>query len=547
MRLFISYLREEKAYCVQVAEHLGSAHEIWYDSRLHAGQLWWEEIVRSLEWCEGFIYLISPDSVKSPNCRRELQMALEMERHIFPVLITEDAEIPEEIAHLHYFDMREGITSIAISRLLADIHTAEIADLNRAAQARESAAAITQPRRGTREIDALTVDVNEPIDADNIDAIVERATTALQKEQFDEAYALVQRAIESRVRPRYIDLEQLLREAEAGRQEKTKRASIGREYAAIAHLVKLGRTHSYGCTAYAAFMADNPDFPDELGLSGLCGLEPASPPVETAPILAAAVVQEASVPEVVADAPAAEAEASFSLPLLEWCGIPEGMLRVNLERDRKRVASKLHVPAFQISKYPVTQAQFAAFVNDPNGYDNAAWWGFSAEAQASRSARSKPQRTRFQGDDRPREMVNWFEAMAFCFWLSEKLGKKVTLPLRQQWIRAGRGDDERLYPWGDQFSVECANMHDSRINETTPVTRYPGGASPYGVMDMAGNCWEYCLNSGFEDATITGDGMRALHGGSYLSRSNLGQVTALITLAPGSAHHNIGFRLAIND
>ncbi|MBW4435632.1 MAG: SUMF1/EgtB/PvdO family nonheme iron enzyme [Pleurocapsa minor GSE-CHR-MK-17-07R] len=542
MRLFISYLREEKAYCVQVAELLGSAHEIWYDSRLHAGQQWWEEIVRSLEWCEGFIYLISKESVKSPNCINELALALEQDKHIFPVLITEDAEIPATIAHLHCADMREGITPGGIAQLLNDIHTAEIADLTRVVPAvsrtPSAAANARQMKNATHEVDALTLDPGEPVDAHNIDAIVERATSALRAENFDEAHDLIQRTIESGLNPRYIDLEQLLSEAKAGREENARRANVTREYAAIAHLVKLGRTHAYGCTAYASFVADNPNFPDEQHLRSLCGIDP----LPSAQVVTA---QAASAPA--PDVSLTTAAEPFSLPLLAWCEIPAGGLPVIVERNGKPDRDVLSVPAFKISKYPVTQAQFAAFIIDPDGYSNPDWWDFSDAARASRRAKTRPKAVRFEGDDHPRENVDWFEAMAFCRWLSARTGKQITLPLRQQWIRAARGDDDRLYPWGKEFSAEFANTDDSRIMRTTPVTRYEDGSSPFGVVDMAGNCWEYCLNLQFENTSIASDGMRALQGGSYLSRSVQAQIGVFISLAPHTAHHNIGFRLVMLD
>ncbi len=61
MRLFLSYARVDKPYAIQVVNML-DIHEIWYDQRLYAGQDWWREILRRLDWCDGFIYLLSPDS-----------------------------------------------------------------------------------------------------------------------------------------------------------------------------------------------------------------------------------------------------------------------------------------------------------------------------------------------------------------------------------------------------------------------------------------------------------------------------------------------------
>ncbi len=108
MRIVISYAREDKAYCIQIAEAL-AVQEVWYDTRMVAGQDWWEEIQRRLEWCEAFVYLLSPLSVKSPYCRDEMLLALNRPVPVFPVLIQPGVAIPEEIMHLQYADMSLGM------------------------------------------------------------------------------------------------------------------------------------------------------------------------------------------------------------------------------------------------------------------------------------------------------------------------------------------------------------------------------------------------------------------------------------------------------
>ena len=83
MRLFVSYARVDKPSCIQVVDTL-DVHETWYDQRLYAGQDWWKEILRRLDWCEGFIYLLSPDSVNSEVCRKEYELAKSLGTPHFP-------------------------------------------------------------------------------------------------------------------------------------------------------------------------------------------------------------------------------------------------------------------------------------------------------------------------------------------------------------------------------------------------------------------------------------------------------------------------------
>jgi formylglycine-generating enzyme required for sulfatase activity len=87
--------------------------------------------------------------------------------------------------------------------------------------------------------------------------------------------------------------------------------------------------------------------------------------------------------------------------------------------------------------------------------------------------------------------VSWDQAMAYCSWLSGP-GWKYRLPTEAEWERAARGNDERLYPWGNDWQPGLANI-DGAQPGTTPVGQYsPAGDSPFGLSDMLGNVWEWC-------------------------------------------------------
>ena len=83
--------------------------------------------------------------------------------------------------------------------------------------------------------------------------------------------------------------------------------------------------------------------------------------------------------------------------------------------------------------------------------------------------------------------VSWNDAQSFCEWAG------LFLPTEQQWEKAARGTDGRMYPWGkDPPTTDLCNFN-SNVGDTTPVGRYsPQGDSPYGIVDMAGNVWEWC-------------------------------------------------------
>ncbi|MCP4539005.1 MAG: SUMF1/EgtB/PvdO family nonheme iron enzyme [Chloroflexi bacterium] len=141
--------------------------------------------------------------------------------------------------------------------------------------------------------------------------------------------------------------------------------------------------------------------------------------------------------------------------------------------DNELPQHEVTLPRYWIGRYPVTVAQFRAFIEDS---------GYKLEDSESLDGQ----------DDHPVVKVTWYDAVAFCRWISEKTGLTVMLPSEAEWEKAARGTDERIYPWGDRFDKNKCNVHESGIQGTTPVGKYsPAGDSPYGCADMAGNVWEW--------------------------------------------------------
>jgi formylglycine-generating enzyme required for sulfatase activity len=91
--------------------------------------------------------------------------------------------------------------------------------------------------------------------------------------------------------------------------------------------------------------------------------------------------------------------------------------------------------------------------------------------------------------------LSWYEGVAYCRWLSQQTGPLYCLPTEAQWEKAARGSDGREFPWGNKFEAGQVNMNVGKqvVRGTTPVGIYPGGASPFGILDCAGNVWEWCV------------------------------------------------------
>jgi hypothetical protein len=192
------------------------------------------------------------------------------------------------------------------------------------------------------------------------------------------------------------------------------------------------------------------------------------------------------------------------LPDIAWCEIPAGAFimgsdEVNDNNPKRTV----NLPAFWIAKYPITHQQFQAFIDAEDGFRNNTWWQELAERN------TKPGEQAFKFWNHPRENVSWYEAVAFCRWLSTKLGYAITLPAEEQWEKAARGTDRRIYPWGSAYIPGYANIDETYdgtgpyyLRQTTAVGLYPQGVSPYGALDVGGNVWEWCLNEYFNPEVV---------------------------------------------
>lgn len=149
-------------------------------------------------------------------------------------------------------------------------------------------------------------------------------------------------------------------------------------------------------------------------------------------------------------------------------------------------------------------------------------------------------------DNYPAENVSWYDAMAFCRWLSAHLGYELRLPTEWEWQQAATGGDPaREYPWPGNWDSGRANTYESSLNRTTGVGLYPAGGSPVGALDMAGNVWEWCLNEyeGPESTPRSGDARRVVRGGSWSDRQYGARAAYRYYSDPGRRGKFLGLRV----
>ena len=223
-------------------------------------------------------------------------------------------------------------------------------------------------------------------------------------------------------------------------------------------------------------------------------------------------------------------------PEIDWVEIPGGIVEL---ADGACIAQ---IPPFHIARHAVTNAQFQAFIDARDGYSKAEWWR-EMPAEASNG----PEEPRRSEPNHPRENVSWYESVAFCRWLSRRLGFGVRLPTEYEWQQAATGGDPKnAYPWGGEWDARHCNTLESGLNRTVAVGLYPAGATAQGVLDLAGNVWEWCLNKYEKPVEVTVDDSgesRVLRGGSWLFDLGSARAGNRYFNHPSSRNVNVGFRV----
>ncbi len=199
--------------------------------------------------------------------------------------------------------------------------------------------------------------------------------------------------------------------------------------------------------------------------------------------------------------------------------------------------------AFDILRTPVTNRAYAQFLADtghrPPNVTKRVWDSYGLIHPYARarpyiwtSAQAPSERL-----DHPVVMVSHDDATAYADWLSSKTGSRWRLPTEAEWEKAARGSDGRLFPWGNNYDPQNLNSHDAGPFETVTVGSYPQGASPYGMLDAAGQVFEWT-------ATEAGHDRHIVKGGSWDDRGcGVCRPAARHSRPDDIKHILVGFRL----
>ncbi len=270
-----------------------------------------------------------------------------------------------------------------------------------------------------------------------------------------------------------------------------------------------------------------------------------------------------------------------------FCEIPAGRFWMGSNKKDDKDAFDDEEPQFEydikhdyyLSRYPVTNAQFDLFLNDPAGYANDHWFTDAGKKWRKDAKQAEPpkQGGAFDLPNHPVVNVTWYEAAAFARWLTNKLRDEqeamkvwradrveevpvdftkweVRLPTEAQWEKAARGENGLLYPWGNDFNQDKVN-NNMIIGSTSAVGCFPAGQSNYGLLDMSGNVWEWCATEwteGYksygknENNHLEGDVRRVLRGGAFLDNVRHARCAFRNWNYPYNWNFSLGFRVVVS-
>lgn len=236
---------------------------------------------------------------------------------------------------------------------------------------------------------------------------------------------------------------------------------------------------------------------------------------------------------------------------------------------------------FQVGKYPVTNAEYRAFFL-AGGYDVEKWgncWSDEGKEWLADDKRIQPaywDDLRWNCSNQPVVGVTWFEAEAYCNWLTRVLQASgelsselhFRLPTEAEWEKTARlppapSKTNFFWPWGDEWDARRCNNDESKdsLNRTSPVGIYPNGANCLGVMDLVGNTWEWChdfyddkeyenrvkTRQPIIDPTGPASGQaRVVRGGSWVYSRSYARSSSRSWSGPGYFGSSVGFRLVLS-
>ena len=553
MKLFVSYSRDDTGFVYELVKELRDKvdHNAWIDRELSGGQLWWDTILDNIEACACVIIFLTPLSIASAYCAAELSYALALRKVILPLLLKR-CDLPQALREIQYIDISSLSLNEAFLRCAQALIRIERDLLLR--RGYESQIRPPRPPRPMAEVDTpeniseLFTDAAKAANANNI-ALAESLYQKVMKADSEGLGKLAAErlALMSRQRDRATAYIPIVRLAELGDIEGAKvlwqnyAQKYGTDYDPNHYLTTLFSTKGLQETTPPTPTIETyvRDYQVQTGLifSPPQHIQthpegPSMPPQDVGTAFAepAMLLQSVQVDQThPARGSVPQAREETQPPPTQEMVSHKGGKPMRLIPASQFIYGNgefRELPDFYIDTWPVTNEEYRQFLVENNFKAPSTWRGGSFPSEKA---------------DHPVTGVSWHEAMAYAKWAGKRL------PAAAEWEKAARGKDGRRYPWGDSFDIQRCNTAESsrgKRDTTTPVMQYLTSASVYGVLDMAGNVWEWTLDEvkprgmGRHDQETK----RVLKGGSWKTPRGSADCVAYTSAWPTEQFDDIGFR-----
>lgn len=432
-KIFISYQNQDRSFAIKLNKDLKDENfETWFDQQdIPSGIDWSTAVGEGLRTCSHMILVLTPESVKSKEVKAEWNYFLNENKIIYPLLLR-DCEVPYRLGLIQRVDFRSDY-GVGLKQIISYIKLQE-------RQNNENVQNQNQAKR--KPIDKLIVDAYKGIDHD-VESWQDVILTTFN----------------------------------------------------LLYLKSVTSAHSFILSLIAGADTQSVDFAKHLYLAALC----LSKIDERDENLSNQIVSY--ILDILEDR-SQVTDITIRIKLGEVLGllgdtrigkmivIPAGKFIMGFDQfPNDRPVRVVMTKTYKIDAYPVTNYQFASFIED-DGYAKRDLWDPEGWEWINKTERNSPRYWNdpsFNKPNYPVVGVSWFEADAYARWTKKRL------PTEVEWEKAARGIEGNYWPWGNLFNPDYLNSSDSLyyVNGTTPIGIYPAGQSPFGCFDMSGNISEW--------------------------------------------------------
>lgn len=548
--LFLSYSRTDQAYVRRLVVGL-QAHgfAVWFDDQIDLGERWWRTIVQAIYGCAAMVVVMSPEAEASDWVEKEILLAQQEKKAILPLLLR-GKRLPLLINHQYADVSGEQMPPEAF---YARLHRA----VARTASDQFGTNTSAPPPAGrATAIDTVPV---VPTPGLELPLSVTPAITAVQNSTLVKALLGCEMMADRQTRATIVaalppSIRFHIHHSELDLVDVSNIVTAAVNYPdgldRLLEIVRFFEQNSLGMRAVDQLLAT----------WGVTMPQNPSPTIETVTTPAPTLRQEQVS---VATLQLSTVWHPPSTPIsFDWVEIPAGVFIMGSDPkqdawayDDEKPQHHEKVATFWMARVPVTVAQFAAFV-EATGYRSTAeeagfsliWTGseWNEVRGANWRAPRGPVSHMENKQNHPVTCVSWLDATAFCLWAG------VCLPMEAEWEKAARGTDGHIYPWGNNGPDTHLCNFLMNVNDTTPVGNYPAGMSPYGLLDMSGNVWEYTQTKQAKDYTTVADNTsqgneaRVLRGGSFYVAEWSVRCASRYYHPPDYRCNDIGFRVVVS-